>query len=206
MTISFWWTVPQGTKFRIPGLKISANSDFCRFHCLAGWGWGNSSRFGPTRRCPCTCAQRAAERIHCSVTVCATRRTYEACPNEDEHERLRVAFLGTSTCQSAQSTLGSVWAISCHQDCLLTCQTCQYQSVKLCCQSHSAKCAQQIGSMKLCCTQQHHIIACATRGKTQDQTFRLLQEVYGDNSLSRLTCRRWYIHARQGVTSCADLD
>ncbi len=60
--------------------------------------------------------------------------------------------------------------------------------------------------MKLCCVQRHHIIACATRGKSQGETYRLLQEVYGDDSLSRSTCRRWYVRACQGVTSCQDLE
>ncbi len=59
-------------------------------------------------------------------------------------------------------------------------------------------------NMKLCCTQRHHIIACASRGKSQGETFRLLQEVYGNDSLSRSTCRRWYVRALQGDKSGCD--
>ncbi len=62
------------------------------------------------------------------------------------------------------------------------------------------------GKMKLCCAQQHHIISWATRGKSQGETYRLLQEVYGDDSLSKSTCRRWYMQALQGNTSSADLE
>ncbi len=61
-----------------------------------------------------------------------------------------------------------------------------------------------IGDMKLCCAQRHHIIACGSWGKSQGETFRLLQEVYGDDSLSRSTCRRWYIRAVQGDKSAVD--
>ncbi len=59
--------------------------------------------------------------------------------------------------------------------------------------------------MKICCAQRQHIIACASRGKSQGETFRLLQEVYGNDSLSRTTCRRWYLRALQGDKSGDDL-
>ncbi len=58
--------------------------------------------------------------------------------------------------------------------------------------------------MKLCCAQQHHIIVCASRGKSQGETFRLLKEVYGDDSLSQSTCMHWYLHALQGDKSGFD--
>ncbi len=60
--------------------------------------------------------------------------------------------------------------------------------------------------MKLCCAQQHHIIACVSRGKSQGETFRLLQEVYGEDSLSLSTCRRWYLRAKEGDKSGVDKD
>ncbi len=59
--------------------------------------------------------------------------------------------------------------------------------------------------MQVCCAQRIHIICCAKRGKSQAETFRLLQEVYGDESLSVTTCRRWYLRAKEGDTSGRDL-
>ncbi len=58
--------------------------------------------------------------------------------------------------------------------------------------------------MKLCCVQRYHIIACATRGKSQGETFHLLKEVYGEDSLSLSTCRRWYLRAKAGDKSSED--
>ncbi len=63
-----------------------------------------------------------------------------------------------------------------------------------------------MGKMKLCCTQRMHIISCAAQGKSQTDTFCLLQEVYGQDSLSRLTCRRWYLRAKMGDKSGEDLE
>ncbi len=60
-------------------------------------------------------------------------------------------------------------------------------------------------NMKLCCTQRHHIITCAKRGKSQNKTFCLLQKVHGDDSLSRTTCRHWYLQARIRDHSGVDL-
>ena len=59
--------------------------------------------------------------------------------------------------------------------------------------------------MKICCAQRFHIISCASQGKTQNETFRLLQEVYGTESLSRSTCRRWYLRVKLGDKSGEDL-
>ena len=59
-------------------------------------------------------------------------------------------------------------------------------------------------NMKLCCAQHYHIIACASRGKRQGETFRLLQEVYGEDSLSLSTCRHWYLRAKSGDKSGED--
>ncbi len=59
--------------------------------------------------------------------------------------------------------------------------------------------------MQVCCAQRIHIICCAKRGKSQAETFRLLQEVYGDESLSVTTCRRWYLCAKEGDQSGKDL-
>ncbi len=63
-----------------------------------------------------------------------------------------------------------------------------------------------VGTMQMCCAQRCHIISCVKQGKTQDQTFRLLQEVYGEDSLSRSTCRRWYLRAQMGDSSGKDLE
>ncbi len=63
-----------------------------------------------------------------------------------------------------------------------------------------------MGNMKLCCAQHHHIIACASRGKSQGETFRLLKEVYGDDSLSLSTSCRWYLRVKAGDKSGEDKD
>ncbi len=63
-----------------------------------------------------------------------------------------------------------------------------------------------MGKMKLCCAQRMHIISCAAQGKSQTDTFCLLQEVYGQDSLSRLTCRCWYIRAKLGNKTGEDLE
>lgn len=47
-------------------------------------------------------------------------------------------------------------------------------------------------------------MVCARRGKSQGDTFRLLQEVYGDLSVSCLTCRHWYVRGFVGETSVED--
>ncbi len=60
-------------------------------------------------------------------------------------------------------------------------------------------------SMQLCCAQRMHIISCVKRGKSQSETFRLLQEVYGEDSLSVTTCRRCYLQAKEGDSSGKDL-
>ncbi len=67
------------------------------------------------------------------------------------------------------------------------------------------KCLCLIGiNMKISCAQHHHIIACVSQGKSQTDTFRLLQEVYGDESLSQSTCQHWYLRAKQGEKSALD--
>ncbi len=47
-------------------------------------------------------------------------------------------------------------------------------------------------------------MACVKRGKSRGETFRLLQEVYGEDSLLLSTCHRWYLRAAQGETGAAD--
>ncbi len=63
-----------------------------------------------------------------------------------------------------------------------------------------------IAKMQMCCAQRFHIIACVKRGKSQGETFRLLQQVYGDEALSLSTCRRWYLRAQSGDHSGQDLE
>ncbi len=62
-----------------------------------------------------------------------------------------------------------------------------------------------MAAMQLCCAQRFHIISCVKQGKSQNDTFCLLQEVYGTDSLSRTTCRRWYLRAKDGDNSGRDL-
>ncbi len=59
--------------------------------------------------------------------------------------------------------------------------------------------------MQVCCAQRIHIVYCVKNGKSQNETFRLLQEVYGQDALSVSTCRRWYLRAQQGDHSGKDL-
>ncbi len=135
-----------------------------------------------------------------------TRHThmYEACPNEDEHADNRRHSFFCET--SSQVNLGFVCMFSgCCTDTVAQ-QICPTDSHNMPL-AHIVRSARiWIGNMKLCCTQRHHIITCATWGKSQGETYRLLQEVYGDDSLSRSTCRRWYVRACQGNTSCQDLE
>lgn len=47
-------------------------------------------------------------------------------------------------------------------------------------------------------------MVCAHRGKSQWETFRLLQEVCGELSVSRSTCRHWFVRRFFGETSVED--
>ncbi len=58
--------------------------------------------------------------------------------------------------------------------------------------------------MQMRSAQRTHIVVCAQRGKSQGETFRLLQEVYGPLSVSRTTCRHWFLRRSEGDMSVAD--
>ncbi len=61
-------------------------------------------------------------------------------------------------------------------------------------------------AMQLCCAQRFHIISCKNQGKSQAETYMLLREVYGDDSLSVTTCRRWFLRAKEGDKSGKDAE
>ncbi len=61
-------------------------------------------------------------------------------------------------------------------------------------------------AMQLCCAQCFHIISCVNQGKSQAETFRLLKEVYGEDSLSIMMCRCWFLCAKEGDKSGKDAD
>ena len=150
------------------------------------------------------------------VPVRAHADSYEACPNEDEHHCavlrhvLRLTFPVTQTMFDMHR---------CFFDMLRNTQSMRLVSAGIhnwVSDVNSAICIDADGpfarrhsignsNMKLCCTQRQHIIACATRGHSQMDTFRLLQEVYGDDALSRSTCRHWYLRALKGDRTGEDL-
>ena len=141
---------------------------------------------------------------------------YEACPNEGEHRSavlLRVLRFTFPVAQTMSDMEWSLW------DMLRNRMSARLVSAGLhnwVSDVNSAICIAADGSfvchdcignitMRLCCAQRHHIIACATHGRSQMDTFRLLQEVYGDDALSRSTCRCWYIRALKGDKTGEDL-
>ncbi len=52
--------------------------------------------------------------------------------------------------------------------------------------------------------QRVHILHCAKQGKSQAESYHLLHAVYGNESLSRVSCSMWYRRFANGETSVAD--
>ncbi len=59
--------------------------------------------------------------------------------------------------------------------------------------------------MQMCCTQGFHMISHVKTGKSQAKTYWPLKQVCGDDSLSVITCRKWYLPAKSGDETGKDL-